>query len=60
MQFTLVKKEILYFTSNLTKIQQYTIEMCLKIIASGISSTLMKFGDKYFDYGGKCIKKKFY
>ena len=43
IKLPLVKKSILYFTRNLPKIQQYTVTLCLKLIAFGMSSTLLKF-----------------
>ena len=44
----LVNNSISYFKINLPKNQQSTIELCLKIIVSGMSSTLLKFGGKHF------------
>ena len=32
--------------------------MCLKLITFGTSSTLLTFGEKYFEYGEKGIKAK--
>ena len=48
IKFPLVKKEISYFTINLSKIQQSTIKLCLKLIAFGMSYTLLKFEEKYY------------
>ena len=58
IKFPLVKKEISYSTRNLTKSQQYTVKLCLKLIAFGMSSTLLTFGEKYFEYGEKDINTK--
>ena len=58
IKFTLVKKAISYFTRNLPKSQQPTVKLCLKLIAFGMSSTLLKFEEKYYEYGEKGIKTK--
>ena len=58
IKFTLVKKAISFFTRNLPKNQQYTIILCLKLIVFGMSSTLLTFGAKYFDYDEKGIETK--
>ena len=49
---------ISYVTGNLTKKQQFTIEMGLKLILFGISSTLLMFGGEKIKYGKKGIGKK--
>ena len=58
IKFPLVKKSISFFTVNLVKNQPYTIKLCLKTIAFGMRSTLLTFGDIYFEYGERCIEKK--
>ena len=58
IKFLLVKKAISYFTRNLPKSQQSTVKLCLKLIAFGMSSTLLKFEEKYYEYGEKGIKTK--
>ena len=58
IKFPLVKKSISFFTVNLVKNQPYTIKLCLKIIAFGMRSTLLIFGDKYFEYVERGIEKK--
>ena len=58
IKFPLVKKAISYFTRNLPKSQQSNVKLCLKLIAFGMSSTLLTFEDKYYEYGEKGIKTK--
>ena len=58
IKFPLVKKAISYFTGNLPKSQQSTIKLCPKLIAFWVSSTLLTFEDKYYEYGEKGIKTK--
>ena len=58
MKFPLMKKAISYFTRNLPKIQQSTVKLCLKLIAFVMSSTLLTFEEKYYEYGEKGIKTK--
>ena len=58
IKLLLVRKEISYFTRNSPNNQKSTIKLCLKLIAFGVSSTLLKFGDKYFGYGEKVIETK--
>ena len=43
IKFPLVKKVISYFTRNLPKIHQSTVKLYLKLIAFGMSSTLLTF-----------------
>ena len=59
IKFPLTKKGISYFTRNLPKNQQSNIDLCLKLIAFGMISTQLKFGETYFEYGAKGIEKKF-
>ena len=56
--FPLVKKAISYFTRNLPKSQQSTVKFCQKLMAFRMSSTLLTFEEKYFEYGDKGIKQK--
>ena len=56
--FTLAKKAISYFTRNLPKSKTSTVKLCLKLIAFGMSSTVLTFKEKYFEYGEKGIKTK--
>ena len=58
IKLALVKKSISLFTRNLRKSQQSTVQLCLKLIAFGTSSTLVAFGEKYFDYCEKGIRTK--
>ena len=53
-----MKKLITYFTRNLPRKQQSSINLCLKLIAFGVISTLLTFGRKSFEYGEKGILKK--
>ena len=58
IKFHLVNKAISYFTRNLPESQKSTVKLCLKIIAFGMSSTLLIFEENYFEYGEKSIKTK--
>ena len=58
IKFPLVKKAISYFKRSLPKNQQSNIKLCLKLIAFGMSSTLLTFEDKYYEYGEKGIETK--
>ena len=58
IKFPLVKKAISYFTRSLPKNQQSNVKLCLKLIAFGMSSTLLTFEDKYYEYGEKGIETK--
>ena len=58
IKFPLVKKAILYFTRSLPKNQQSNVKLCLKLIAFGMSSTLLTFEDKYYEYCEKGIETK--
>ena len=58
VKFPLVKKAISYFTRKLPKSQQSIVKLCLKLIAFGMSSTLLTFEKKYFEYGEKGIETK--
>ena len=58
IKFPLGKKEISYFTRSLSKSQQSTVKLCLKIVAFGMSSTLLTSEEKYFEYGEKGITTK--
>ena len=55
IKFPLVNKVISYFTRNLPKSQKSNVKLCLKIIAFGVSSTLLTFENKYYEYGEKGI-----
>ena len=56
--FSLVKKEISYSTINLLKNIRSTVQLSLKLIMFGMSSTLLTFGEKYLEYGEKGIESK--
>ena len=56
--FPLVKTSISYSTRNLPRSKQSTVKLCLKLIAFGMSSTVLTFKEKYFEYGEKGIKTK--
>ena len=58
IKFPLVKKAISYFTRNLPKSQKSNVKLCLELIAFGVSSTLLIFEDKYYEYGEKGIETK--
>ena len=58
IKLPLVNKAISYFTRNLPNNQQYTIKLCLKPVAFGMSSTLLTFIDQYFEYSEKGIETK--
>ena len=58
IKFPLVKKAISYFPKNLPRSQQSTVKLCLKLIAFGMSYTLLTFEEKYYEYGEKGIEKK--
>ena len=58
IKFPIVKKAISYFTRNLPKIQKSNVKFCLKLIAFGVSSTLLTFEYKYYEYGYKGIETK--
>ena len=51
-----MKKATSYFTRNLPKSQKSTVNLCLKLIAFGMTSTLLTFEEKYFEYGEKGIR----
>ena len=53
-----MKKEISYFTKNLPKSHKYTVKLCLKLVAFGMSSTLLIFEEKYFEYREKGTETK--
>ena len=53
-----MKKSISYSTINLPKSQQSTVKLCMKLIVLRMSSTLLTFGEKYFECGQKGIKTK--
>ena len=58
IKFLQVKKEISYFTKNLPKSHKYTVKLCLKLVAFGMSSTLLIFEEKYFEYREKGTETK--
>ena len=58
IKLPLEKKSISYLKRNLPKNHKSTIKLCLKLIAFGMSSTLLKFGERYFEFGEKDIYKK--
>jgi hypothetical protein len=48
----LVKKAVKYFAKILSTEDQNKIENCLEMIKFGMSSTLLVFRDKYYEYDG--------
>ena len=58
IKLPLVNKAISYFRRKLPNNQQYTIKLCLKLVAFGMSSTLLTSGYKNFDYGEKGVETK--
>ena len=58
IKFPLVKKAISYFTRSIQKSQQSNVNFCLKLIAFGMSSTLLTLGNKYYEYYEKGIETK--
>ena len=47
IKLPLVKKSISYLTINLSKIQKSTVKLCPKLIAFGMSYTILTFEEKY-------------
>ena len=58
IKFHLIKKSISYFKRNLPKNQQYSIDLCLKLIGFGMRSTLLISGERYFEHCEKGIETK--
>ena len=56
--FSLLKRTISYFTRKLPKSHQSTVKLYLNLIAFGMSSTLLIFEEKYYEYSDKGIKTK--
>jgi GIY-YIG catalytic domain len=52
IKFKLVKKAVHFFSENLQEDDQIKIEECLDMIKFGMSSTLLTFVDKYYEYDG--------
>jgi hypothetical protein len=52
IKFKLVKKAVYFFSKDLNDEDQMKIEDCLDMIKFGMSSTLLTFVDKYFEYDG--------
>ena len=46
----LVKKSIQFYTKNLPKYAMTKINLCLRLVRFGMSSTLLDFQDKYYEY----------
>ena len=53
IQFSIIKKAVTYYTSNLPAGEKEKIHHCLKMIEFGMASCLITFDDKYFEYRGK-------
>ena len=50
INFPLVKKSIQFYTKNLPKYAMTKINLCLRLVRFGMSSTLLDFQDKYYEY----------
>ena len=46
------KKDVSFYIKNLTKQAMKKIDLCLKLIRFGTSSTVLNFQEKYYKYGG--------
>ena len=50
INFPLVEKAIQFYTKKLPKHAMTKINLCLRLIGFGMSSTLLNFQDKYYEY----------
>ena len=50
IKLTTIKKMVIYFSKGLTYTTKKTIQFCLEIIRFGMSSTLIYFDGKYYEY----------
>ncbi len=55
IKFKLVRKAVRYFSRHLTDDNKEIIEDCLEMIKFGMSSTLLTFIDKYYEYDGELL-----
>ena len=53
VRFSIIKKAITYYTSNLNPQEKKMIHNCLRMINFGMASCLITFNGKYFEYQGK-------
>ena len=53
VKLKLVRKAIEYYARDLTEEDQIKIEHCLEMIKFGMTSTLLNFVDKYYEYDGE-------
>ena len=54
IKLSTIKKAVRFFARKLTTATNKTINLCLELIRSGMSSTLIYFDIKYYEYhGGK-------
>ena len=58
IKFPVAKKDIQFYTKNLPKLEMIKIKLCLKLIGFGMSSTLLNFQDKYYEYGDEGLETK--
>ena len=58
IKFPLVKKAIPFYTRNLPKNEMTKINLCLRLIGFGMSSTLLSFQEKYYEYGDEGLETK--
>ena len=47
-----IKKAVRFFAGTLTKATKKTINLCLKLVCFGMSSTLICFDGEYYEYHG--------
>ena len=51
IKYPLVKKAIDFFTKDIPKKNKMNLGLCCDMIRFGMTSTLLNFQDKYFEYG---------
>ena len=58
IKFPVVKNLINFYTKNLPKHARTKTNLYLRLIGFGMSSTLLSFQDKYYEYGDEGLKTK--
>ena len=58
IKFPWLEKAIQFYTKNLPEHDMTKINLCLRLIGFGMSSTLLSFQDKYYEYGDEGLKTK--
>ena len=53
-----MEKEIKFYTKKRPKHAMKKINLCLRLIGFGMSSTLLNFQDKYYEYGDEGLETK--